>query len=270
MELDRAIAVSPRHSVRMLNDYAALVDKPPRADIVVRTLAKREAGTLPLMTGDLVVAGEDTRARHPLAKVYPLHFRKTYFPGRMQGDPRVEYEQHERASEIIGVPPPIGWEPRVFRSCLIPGFPYARVSPFGTDPETSNIGTAQKMPVATAAGLLRLLEDAFAQIESLHDAGLAHGDTELHNFIVCPAPLELVLIDFEAAVGRETFDDAGWAKRRQLDLDPLLRELIFISCALGRQSSRFAELAWDRMDALFERPERFRQVIEEQVSPNVR
>jgi hypothetical protein len=270
MDTERAIAVSPRHTVRMANDYAALVDKAPRSDIVVRTLAKREVGDLPLMSGDLVVAGEDTRARHALAKVYPLHFRKTYFPGRLQGDPKVEYEQHARASEVIGVPPPIGWEPRVFRSCLIPGFPYARLSPFGTDPETSNIGPAQKMPLATAAGLLRLLEDAFTQIEALHTAGLSHGDTELHNFIVCPAPLELVLIDFEASVSEADFDAAGWEKRKGLDFEPLLKEVTYLSCALGRQSSRLAELAWERMDKLFERPERFRLAIEEQAAPNPR
>lgn len=254
----------------MVNEYAALVDKAPRADIVVRTLAKREVGTLPLMTGDLVVAGEETRERHPLARTYPLHFRKTYFPGRLQGDPKVEFEQHQKASEVIGVPPPIGWEPRVFRSCLIPGFPYARVSPFGTDPETSNIAPAQKMPLATAAGLLRLLEEAFAQLERLHAADLAHGDTELHNFIVCPAPLELVLIDFETSVDASAFDAAGWENRKQLDLDPLLREHVYLSCALGRQTSRLAELAWARMDALFERPDRFRQAILEQAAPSPR
>ena len=35
----------------------------------------------------IVIAGQETRSEFPLAATYPLHFRKTYFPGRLHGDP---------------------------------------------------------------------------------------------------------------------------------------------------------------------------------------
>ena len=40
----------------------------------------------------------------PLADKYPLHFRKTYFPGQMHGDPENEFENHAFAAQIIGIP----------------------------------------------------------------------------------------------------------------------------------------------------------------------
>ncbi|HMJ15910.1 MAG TPA: hypothetical protein VK524_31050, partial [Polyangiaceae bacterium] len=232
----------------------------PQQDFVVRTLAKREAGTLLLMTGEIVIAGADTRGDHPLANVYPLHFRKTYFPGRLHGDPKHEYDSHMRASELIGLPQPVGHGPRTFRSCLIPGTPYNRLSPFGAEPEESNIGAAHKLALTSAAGLWRMLEEAFQHLTRLHAGGLTHGDPELHNFIVSPSPLELVLIDFEAAATKADLGERFMARCAQ-DLLPLLRESVFVQCALGRQSGALAELCWQRMDELFKAPDRFRDAI---------
>ena len=264
MDEYRSIAVSPRHMVTLAREYVALVDRAPSHDYVVRTLAKREAGNMPLMSGDLVIAGEGTRKEYPLAAVYPLHFRKTYFPGRMHGDPKLEFDNLARASELIGVPPPIGYASRVFRSCLIPGKPFDRISPFGVEPDESNVPIAEKLPLAAAAGLWRLAEEALAHFKALHRGGIAHGDAELHNCIVCPMPLELLLIDFESAVRRETLDDEAWAGRCALDLGPLLRESVFLQCALGRQPGALGELAWQRIDDLFKAPDRFRRAIDRQ------
>ncbi len=79
------------------------------------------------------------------------------------------------------------------------------------------------------------------------DGGLAHGDTELHNIIVCPAPLEPILVDFEAALRRDTAEPAVWEARCKRDLEPLLREAIYLQCALGRQPSQLGELSWSRL-----------------------
>ena len=56
---ERDIPVSPLHSVRLAEPLAALVEKPPDRDYVVRTLVKREANGLPLMSADLVTYGEE-------------------------------------------------------------------------------------------------------------------------------------------------------------------------------------------------------------------
>jgi hypothetical protein len=258
----RAIAVSPRHTVLLAAELFPLIEKPVRHDFVVRTRARREANGMPLMTAELVIAGEETRRAHPAAETYPLHFRKTYFPGRLHGDPLVEFERHRLASELCHTPPPIGYSPTVFRSCLVPGQSYARLTPFGGEPPENNIVKAQKLPLATAAGLWRLAEEALAQLLTLANGGLAHGDPELHNIIVCPSPLESILIDFEASVLRETVDPVAWDARRRADLEPLLREAIYLQCALGRQPGRLGGESWDSLSALFRRPDRFRRAIE--------
>jgi hypothetical protein len=260
----QAIAVSPRHTVLLASELFLLVGKAPRQDFVVRTVVRREANGLPLMSADFVIASETTRRRHSAAATYPLHFRKTYFPGRLHGEPRAEFEHHALASELSSVPPPIGFEDNVFRSCLIPGQPYARLTPFGSEPPESNIAKAQKLPLAMGAGLWRMAEETFAQMLALHEGGLSHGDAELHNSIVCPSPLESILIDFEAAARRSALAEDDWRARCASDLEPLLREAVYLQCALGRQPSRLGALAWDRLPQLFRSPDRFRRAIETQ------
>jgi hypothetical protein len=258
----RAIAVSPRHTVLLAKELYPLVEKPPRQDFVVRTWARREANGLPLMAAELVIASDETRRTHPAADTYPLHFRKTYFPGRLHEDPKIEFELHLLASQLCRTPPPIGHTDTVFRSCLIPGQSFARFTPFGGEPPENNIAKAQKLPLAAAAGLWRLAEETLGQLLAIQEGGLAHGDTELHNIIVCPAPLEPILVDFEAALRRETVAAGAWEARCKRDLEPLLREAIFLQCALGRQPSALGELSWSRLAELFRAPDRFQRAIE--------
>ena len=261
---DQLVAVSPRHSVRLGAEYAVWVKRAPRQDFVVRTILRREANGLPLMSADIVIAGEETRANHPLAESYPLHFRKTYYPGRLHGDPRQERDRQNEAAAILGLPPAIGATHQIFRSCFLPGTPYHRLSPFGAEPEEANLPRARKLELSAAAGLWRLLSDAYDGLSRIHAAGLAHGDAELHNFVVCPSPLEILMIDFEAAVRRDELGEEAFAKRCRDDFLPILREATFLQCALGQQPGQLAELAWQRMNELFKRPDRFRQEITEQ------
>jgi hypothetical protein len=262
MDDARSIAVSPRHSVLLAAELLTLIEKAPRYDFVVRTHAFREANGLPLMAAELVIAGEETRRAHPAAQTYPLHFRKTYFPGRLHDDPRIEFEHQLLASQIGATPPPVGFGPNIFRSCMVPGVSFSRVTPFGGEPPENNIAKAQALTLATAAGLWRLAEEALGQLLLLQERGLSHGDAELHNLIVCPAPLEPILIDFEAAALRGAISDAEWQTRCQRDLQPLLREAIYLQCMLGRQPSRLGELSWASLPELFRSPDRFRRAIE--------
>lgn len=262
MDEGRTIAVSPRHTVLLAMELYPLIEKAPRQDFVVRTRARREANGLPLMTAELVIAGEETRRLHPAAQTYPLHFRKTYFPGRLHGEPQVEFEQHLLASQLCATPPPIGYGPNLFRSCLVPGQSYARLTPFGGEPPENNISKAQKLSLATSAGLWRLAEESLAQLLLLHAGGLVHGDAELHNIIVCPAPLQPILIDFEAAGRRGVLAQEQWEARSKLDLQPLLREAVYLQCVLGRQESHLGELSWNQLGELFRSPDRFQRAIE--------
>ncbi|HEX4351898.1 MAG TPA: hypothetical protein VHZ95_03270 [Polyangiales bacterium] len=262
MDDHRWIDVSPRHRVRLATEYLQLFDSAPHHDFVVHTLEKREANGLPLMSAEIVIASQKTREQFRLAATYPLHFRKTYFPGRMRGDPSIEYERSARASQLIGLPPPIGHTPNSFRSCLIPGQPYRRLTPFTVEPEDRNLRCAAELALPAAAGLWRLAEDAYGQLLKLHAGGLAHGDLELQNFIVCPAPLEVVLIDFEAAVLREDVEIGVWATRCTADAIPLLREAFFLQATLGRQRGTLADASWGAAPKLFRDYDRFRRAIE--------
>jgi hypothetical protein len=263
-EEDQLIQVSPRHAVRVGAEYAVWIKRAPRQDFVVRTIMKREANGMPLMSADIVIAGEETRASFPLAASYPLHFRKTYYPGRLHGDPRQERDRQNEAAEILGIPPAIGATHQVFRSCFLPGTPYNRLSPFGAEPEEANLPLAKKLSLAAAAGLWRLLGDAFDALTRLHHAGIAHGDLELHNLIVCASPLECILIDFEATVRKDELDEASFDKRCRDDFLPMLREAVFLQCALGAQSGALADTARREVEKLFKRPERFLAEIGEQ------
>ncbi len=255
--------VSPRHSLQLADAYDHLLSSPPAHDYVIRTLARREANGLPLMAAELVIAGHDTRLAHPLTQQYPVHFRKTYFPGRLRADPRKEYDNHLIASRLIAIPEPLGCTAATFRSCFLPGRPFNRVSPFGAEPEESNIRIAQELSLAAAAGLWRLLEEALALFQNLHAGGLAHGDAELHNLIVCGAPLEVLLIDFENSVAKEELPDAdAWEAKCLADLQFILREAIFVQCALGPQIGPLADLSAAQMDTLLKHPDRFRREID--------
>jgi hypothetical protein len=256
------VQVSPRHEVTVDDDYAALIARAPGRDFVVRTLAKRTAGDSPLMLGELVIASHATREKFPLAKLYPLHFRKTYYPGQLRGDPQGEFERQLKASALIDIPPPIGHEEGTFRSCLLPGRPFDMVSPFGSEPPESNLKHADKLSLAAAAGLWLLAEQMFDTLTSLQTGGMTHGDAQLHNFIVCPSPLEVLPIDFDMAVMRDGLGDDAWRERCAGDLEPLLKVAVFLQCALGAQPGELAALSLERIDALFSRSEPFVRAIE--------
>lgn len=257
------VQVSPRHSVTVDDDYYTLVRRAPEQDFVVRTLARKMAGDAPLMTGDLVIAGRSTRDRHPLANVYPIHFRKTYYPGHLRGDTGIEFERHSRASEVIGVPPPIGYAGESFRSCLLPGRPFDQILPFGSEPAESNIRHAERLTLGAAAGLWLLAERMLSTLTTLHDAGLTHGDAELHNFIVCHGPLDVIPIDFDLSVVRDTVEESEWQRRCAADLEPLLKIAVFLQCALGAQKGPLASRSLGAMERLFTPDTPFRRAIDE-------
>ncbi|MFZ5893423.1 MAG: lipopolysaccharide kinase InaA family protein [Myxococcota bacterium] len=267
MDEEVLVAVSPRHSVRLAREYQTLLERPPGKDFVVRNIMHREAQGMPLVSADIVIASYETRNAFPLAKQYPLHFRKTYYPGRLHGDPKEEHDRQQEATTILGLPPPIGYTDSTFRSCFLPGTPYSRLSPFTTDTEEGNIAKARKLQLATAAGLYTLLGNAFNSLRRLHEANLCHGDAELHNFIVCPSPLEILVIDFEAAARRDQIGDEEFAKRVEVDFDPLLREAVLLMCSLGPQQGAMADLARERLTKLFKNPDRFRKEMDANESP---
>lgn len=260
------VPVSPRHEVLLAPEYAQLIRYAPDHDFVMRTIARREASGLQLMSAEMVIAGKETRKQFPMAEQYPMHFRKTYFPGRLHGDPSVEFENQKSASEILDAPPPIGWTKDTFRSCFVPGKPYSRLTPFGADPVEGNVQVAEELALATAIGLWWLCTRAFDALVRLHEGGFVHGDMELHNIAVSPSPVEVVLIDFELAKRKKDIALAEWDKLVEADFTELLKEAIYLQCALGRQPGPLADMAMDRIARLFPSPGRFERKIRRQAA----
>lgn len=263
MDEDFSIAVSPRHSIRLALEYLGAVEKAPQRDFVVRTIAKREANGMPLMSAEIVIAGRETRAEFPLAIEFPLHFRKTYFPGRMRGDPRTEFECQNLASQRLGLQPPIGATENIFRACLVPGKPLSILSPFQTEPEERNFRRARELGLDALAGQWRLTELAFDWITQLLNVGVSHGDAELQNFIACPTPLEVLPIDFEAAARKDALSEADWQSRVEAEYDPLLRHAARIAVGLGPQVGPLADMMRARLGKLFKDAERVRREIDQ-------
>jgi hypothetical protein len=261
--MSRPIRVSPRHHIALADDYLQMIDKAPREDFVVRNLARRKAGEMTLMMGDLVIAGAATRDQYELARVYPLHFRKTYYPGKLHGDPGTEFELHQLASTLVAVPPPIGSTPNSFRSCFLPGTPLNQLSKLGTEPDESNIGPAEELSLAAAGGLWRLAEEALGLLSRMQEGGLAHGDAHLHNFIVCPSPLEVLPVDFEIGVLQNSVPPDVWEQRCQADRQHLLKLAIYLQCALGRQRGPLARESMAGLERLVRPADTFQRVITE-------
>jgi serine/threonine protein kinase len=111
-----------------------------------------------------------------------------------------------------------------------------------------------------------LCQQAFDQLVRLHNAGLVHGDMELHNLAVAPSPAEVVLIDFELARNKEDLSPADWEKFVRADFTELLKEAVYLQCALGRQPGSLADMAMERIAELFPSPGRFERRIRRQAA----
>lgn len=245
------IELSPYHQIELAPAWEALKDNPPDRDQVIRTVSRKMLNDQPLIQGDLVYAGLDTKAEFPLSEKYPVHFRKTYYPGAFHKPPQQEYDHHLEISKILDVPAPIGATKNCFRSCMIPGTPLNRLSPFGAEPLDRNIPIAEEKDTTSLMGLWGLLETAHDQITRLHAAGLAHGDLFFHNIIIPSSPIGVFLIDFELAVEKQETSEEAWAKACHSDFEELLQSAVYIQCGLGKQVGSLAEASLSRLDELF-------------------
>lgn len=257
------IALSEYHRIELAKGYQPLLDRPPQRDHVIRTVARKLIHGQPLVSGELVISGCETLEKYPRARLFPVHFRKTFYPGCFHKDPRFEYESHVKAAEIIALPPPIGFARKSFRSCFIQGTPFDRLSPFGIEPPEGNIAVAETANPARLIGLWNLMETIYGQVNQLHRNGLAHGDLFLHNVIVSLSPIGVYLIDFEQSLGEDACESPEkWGQIRREDFASILREAVFVQCGLGRQEGPLANAALKALPDLFRSERTFRAAIE--------
>lgn len=247
------LPLSPFHSIEVAESLRYLLEKPRDNDFSIRSIARKEGPDgRELVKMELVIAGHKTLDAHPLAVRYPIHFVKSYHPWSFHGDPQVEFENHRVAAEILNAPGPIGYDANTLRTSFLPGKPLSRLSPFtDVEPQESCLGIAQQTDPATLIGLWKLAEEAFVQIQKLHQHQFFHRDLELHNLIVCTAPIRVFLIDFESA--ERDFKGTA-AEREELvfkDTAELMRLAIYLQSGLGRQESPLAEASLAALPKLF-------------------
>jgi hypothetical protein len=262
------IRVTPMHAIEIPEDLFRLVEHPPEQDFVVRRLSEKVANGEPLIQGELVIAGKKTLAQHPLSQDYPLHFRKTYYPTCFHQHPDRELRHHERAAEILSLPPPIGCTRTSFRSCFIPGHSLDKLAPFGFEPPDANLRVVEEMTIAARIGLWQLLESLHDQIARLHRGGLVHGDLCLHNAIVATSPVGVYPIDFECASERESAaSEEAWVERCDRDFAELRSAALFLLAVLGPQPGELASGAIRRIDALYPNAPTLHRRLEASVAP---
>lgn len=260
-----AIPVSPLHKIEIAEGLRHLIHSPQEKDFPLATIAtKTGPDGRDLVSSHLVIAGRKTRETFPLAKKYPVHFLKTYYPWTFHGDPKIEYDLTLAASEILGSPPPIGWDRSSFRASFLPGKSLSRLSPFtDVQPDARCLGIAAETPLATLIGLWSLAEDVYGQVTRLHQHGFFHRDLELHNIIVCTAPVRAFLIDFESSVQNFVGTEEEREELRFRDLAELYRLAVFLQSGLGRQETPLGTEAEAAIPRLFKDPSTFAARLDE-------
>ena len=247
------VPLSPLHSIEIAESLQDLLGRPREKDFPIRCIARKVGPDgRELVQMELVIAGRQTRAAFPLAEQYPVHFLKSYHPWSFHGDPRVEFENHQEAAAILGIPEPIGCDANTFRTAFLPGRPLSKLSPFtDVEPQERCLGIAQETNSAILIGLWKLVEEVFGQIQKLHAHGFFHRDLELHNVIVCTAPVQTFLIDFESAERSFQGSDEEREALRSKDLEEILRLAIYLQSGLGRQEGALAQASLDALPRLF-------------------
>ena len=247
------VPLSPFHSIEVAEGLRYLLTRPRDQDFSLRSIARKEGPDgRDLVQMQLVIAGHKTLDAHPLARRYPIHFVKSYNPWSFHGDPKVEFENAHAAAEILGAPEPIGCDANTLRSCFLPGRPLSRLSPFtNVEPQESCLGIAQQADPAALIGLWKLAEEAYAQVQKLHANNFFHRDLELHNVVVCTAPVRVFLIDFESAARNFHGTDAEQQELCFKDDAELLRLAIYLQSGLGQQEGPLAEASLAALPQLF-------------------
>jgi hypothetical protein len=80
---------------------------------------------------------------------------------------------------------------------------------------------------------------------------------------VCPSPLEVVPIDFEIAVARDSVSAEVWQQRCEADRQHVLKLAIYLQCALGRQRGPLARESLAQIERLVRPADTFHEAITE-------
>lgn len=250
------INVTPQHQIELTEEYAEIVRHPRREDYAIHTILRKNDPTgEPLIETQLTIAGQKTRKQFPATNEYPVHFVKRYSLTSYHSDPEIEYRNGLEIQKFLDISRPLGADAKTFRNCFLPGIGLNKLSPFGVEPLYRNIDIAEEQEPKELQRLWSYLEKAFQQITILHEHGWVHEDMELHNIIVMPKTKSVYLIDLESALPRDQVED--WEAACLQDKINILREAIYIQCALGKKQTALGKASRSLLEQIFPDPEEF-------------
>ena len=172
----------------------------------------------------------------------------------MHGDPREEFDRQSEAAELIGSRRRSAGRTTPFGAACFPAPRTTASRPSRSSRRTPSCTSPAICRCRSRPGSGRCVNRRFAGCPSCTRAASLHRDAELHNFIVCASPLEIVMIDFEGAATRKGLAPEAWDEAIRTDFDALAKEGALLQCSLGRQRGGFAEHCLRRGITLFRDP----------------
>lgn len=235
-----------------------LLKDPPNEDATLHVIYKT-----PYVLGEIVLSGKRTRETHPLCKLYPIHFKKTYLKemSRWETNPSHEatqshkiwkhfQESQQNTTEETKptVPLPLGSSSSTYRSQLLEAKSLGALSPINSNASQEELSKQILSALKTFGSVLPLwkgLEGLNQKVATLHEGGFLHNDLHKENLLLRQEDnsdnnhtLGGCLIDFETSEEDERFNTLEWNNATKNDKRYLLKEacLIFL-CANTKEQS---------------------------------
>lgn len=269
MEYQKSIQLpqSPKALDGLQAAYGEFVATPPREDITLLSVYENldASGSRPLVLGELVLAGRKTRLTVPETQRYPIHFKKTYFPGA-SGNPKDELKLTKQAADLLGgfSPKAIGADNFSIRTSIVPGVAWAAISPLckghnfvsGSRKESLGQGLHLLREGKRTPALLsywKTLEAINTAIDRLHKK-CVHGDLHRNNILMVPQKggFEPVIIDFETLQDLRGLDKEEASELKADDKQELWMECAALQLVIGKQPTKLGKEAWVKREELLD------------------
>jgi serine/threonine protein kinase len=236
-----------------------LIENPPEEDTKLQNIYKT-----PFVSGDIVLAGSETRKIHPLTHLNPIHFKKSYLQKLSRWETTATHEaiisQHiwdhfqQLGTSGYPTPLPLGATSYTYRSQLLPAKTLGSLSPISLPLCPNNtlrqILAAKQYPEQFLP-LWKKLEELNALIDLFHQGGFLHHDLHRENLMVEEENKTHHLIDFETSEEDERFHTAEWAAATLEDKKLFIQEASLILLCLPQPeipSTAFLELVEEEIE----------------------
>jgi hypothetical protein len=228
---------------RSVKNLKNLLSNPPPQDTKLQTIYKT-----PFVSGDIVLAGTDTRKKHPLTHLHPIHFKKSYLQKLSRWETSATHEaivsQHiwdhfqELGNPGTPTPLPLGASTYTYRSQLLTAKTLGSLSPVSL-PLTPNqtprqilLAREQKKHLLPLWDLLEKLNEL---IDTFHSGGFLHNDLHRENLMLELHSGEPHLIDFETSQEDERFQTPDWDSATREDKKLFLQESALLLLCLPEE-----------------------------------